>query len=106
MYKPIDTRVTVHKKYADPPKPTIQHGEHWGVESSLAAVLVERWGMVAAVEDGEDSAGRARLRLATPEEVVARAVKCATLLVDECRSRGLMVEVPLGLVAVEDEAAG
>jgi len=48
-------------------------------EARLAFSLIERWGMISGVDDGEDSAGRAKIRLATPEELVARAFECAKL---------------------------
>lgn len=43
----------------------------------VACALLEKWGMVAAVEDGEDSAGRQKLRLMSPEELVKRAFDTA-----------------------------
>jgi hypothetical protein len=58
----------------------------------LAASMVERWGMVAAVDNGEDSAGRAQLRLAEPEELVERALDCAQLLFAGAERRGLVFE--------------
>jgi len=51
-----------------------------GRRSLLAVEMVNRWGMVAGMPDGEDSSGRARLRLATPEELVDRAVEVSNLL--------------------------
>lgn len=62
--------------------------EHPEIEARMAMGLAERWGMVAAMADGEDSSGRAKLRLATPEEVVSRAVATAELLMKEMREKG------------------
>lgn len=56
--------------------------------AATAAEMVNRWGMVAAEPAGEDSAGRAKLRLATPAELVDRAVRVAELLFDELVKRG------------------
>lgn len=68
--------------------------EHANMEARIAIALMERWGMVAAMEDGEDSAGRAKLRLSTEEEVVKRACDCAEMAVEEFRRRGWMVPGP------------
>jgi hypothetical protein len=50
--------------------------------------------MVAAAPDGEDSAGRAKLRLATPEELVQRAFVTANLAYWNARQRGLILNLP------------
>jgi len=63
-------------------------------EFKMAIEMVHRWGMVAGVDAGEDSSGRAKVRLATPEEVVTRAFTCVNLLLQGARDRGLIVKVP------------
>lgn len=60
----------------------------------LAINLVERWGGVAGKLDGEDSQGRARIGLQTPQELVARAIECAELLVDAINAKGWLHDVP------------
>ncbi len=42
--------------------------------------ICERWAMAVAMPDGEDSDGRAKLRLLTPQEVAERAVDIAERL--------------------------
>ena len=59
----------------------------------MAYKLIERWGMVAAIPDGEDSAGRSRLRLLTPEEMVDRAFKATELFWNEAHKRGMVCEM-------------
>ena len=44
--------------------------------ATLAMELIGRWGMIAGMPDGEDSAGRAKLRVMTPDEVAKRAIEC------------------------------
>lgn len=69
-------------------------------ESHAAKVAIEfitKWGMVAAVEDGEDSAGRQKLRLATPEELVDRAVITAKLLYERLEAEGELIDTSAGL---------
>lgn len=63
-------------------------------EARFAAVLIERWGMVAAIEDGEDSAGRQKLRLALPQELAIRAVDTAVALTAELERREWIKVVP------------
>lgn len=63
-------------------------------EARLASILIERWGIVAGMPDGEDSRGRARVRKATPVELVTEACETAALAVAEFRKRGWVVNVP------------
>jgi len=58
-------------------------------EAKIALDLIIKWGMVAASDDGEDSTGRAKMKLLTPEEVVTRAFDCAKLALEEARKRNL-----------------
>ena len=66
--------------------------------AELATILVEKWGMVAAIPDGEDSAGRSKLRLLTPEKVVNRATETADLLWSALEDKGWLFDVPLPTV--------
>lgn len=63
-------------------------------KARLATALIERWGVVAAVPDGESSDGRAKLRKMTPEELVEEATTTADLAVEKFRSMGWMIELP------------
>jgi len=76
------------------PKIVLHETEALTIEARLAATLVERWGMVAGTDGGEDSQGRAKLKLQSPTEVVARACETAELLMAEIRRRKWFVEVP------------
>ena len=58
----------------------------------MAIDLIDKWGMVAATSDGEDSAGRAKLRLLAPDEMVQRACDTAALAMEAFRARGWMVD--------------
>ena len=62
--------------------------------AALAFAFIERWGMVAGVPDGEDSAGRAKVRLAAPREVVERAFECAGLAWERAEEAGWMLSMP------------
>lgn len=49
-------------------------------QAYFAMELVARWGVVAAVPDGEDSVGRQQLRVMTPVELTDRAIKITELM--------------------------
>lgn len=59
--------------------------------ATMAYKLIERWGMVAATPDGEDSAGRSKLRLCTPDEMVERAFKTVDLFFGGAEARGMVL---------------
>ena len=63
--------------------------------AQFAMLCVERWAMVAAEADGEDSAGRAKVRRMTPGEVAAHACVCTDRLFAEFAARGWIVTVPI-----------
>jgi hypothetical protein len=63
-------------------------------EARLATVLIEKWGMVAGQPDGEDSAGRAKFRIMTPDDVVSRACNVAERAVQAFKRRGWLVPLP------------
>src|SRR6185312_692836 len=82
--------IKVAKQYEDLPRLVVHEVEHPNFEARLAVNLLEKWGMVAAETDGEDSAGRAKLRLSTPKELAERACNVAA----EIRTRGWFVSAP------------
>ena len=67
-------------------------------EARIAEALIERWGIVAARSDGEDSAGRQKLALLTPQELVERACETAALACAEFDRRGWFLHVPQAVV--------
>ena len=68
--------------------------EHLELEAKMAVEFAVKWGMVAAMPDGEDTAGRQKLRLATPAELVERSLNVARLMYEGVRARGLMHQAP------------
>ena len=93
-YVPVRVSARVDGDTYGKPGIVFRSAEVLGAEADLAVRLLEHWGLVASESDGEDSAGRHRIRRASPEEVVARALDTATLLYSEARKRGLLVSVP------------
>jgi hypothetical protein len=70
--------------------------------ANLALLFLEKWGLVAAMPDGEDSAGRSKLRLPTTQELVGRAFDIAQEAMRVTRQRGHMVDLP-DLAAVNEK---
>ena len=71
-YEPIATEVYRRRDYLGGRH--VHAAETPGPEMLTALDMLQRWGMVAAVDDGEDKAGRAKIRLATPDELVELAL--------------------------------
>lgn len=71
-------------------------------EARFASQLIERWGLVAAMPDGEDSAGRQKMRLPTPAELVFRAMTMAETFFIHAKERGHVITVP-DLNAINEE---
>lgn len=72
-------------------------------EAKLAVEMAVRWGMVAALEDGEDSSGRQKLKLLSPAEVCERAFQVAHQMMVKARERGLVVQAP-DITAFDNES--
>jgi len=62
--------------------------------AKLASELVGRWGMVAAIPDGEDKAGRQKLRMMTEEEMAQRACVTAQCLFQAFEDNQWLYDVP------------
>lgn len=62
--------------------------------ATFATSCIEKWGMVAAMVDGEDSSGRTRARVATPDEIVSRACDIAEKAYAEFERRGWAHAIP------------
>lgn len=88
------TRITTKHGAYDDKEVLLFHTEHPDVVASFAMNIIEKHAMVAADGDGEDSSGRAKLRLQTPEELVERSFRIAELTMEKARSTGHMVALP------------
>jgi hypothetical protein len=65
-----------------------------GPVASMAEKIATHFALIAAVPDGEDSSGRQKHRLVTPEELAKRACDVAQALAAELESRGLIYDMP------------
>ncbi len=81
-------------QYEDTPRIALHETDHPHFEARLAIALLEKWGLVAGESDGEDSSGRAKLRLSTPKELALRACEVAFEATAEIRKRGWFLTVP------------
>lgn len=92
-----DTYAIRPTRYSESPWP-VGIGSHRRVqitpEASFALKCIERWAMVAAEPDGEDSSGRAKLRRMTPQEITMHACNCAAQAYQEFETRGWMTPLP------------
>jgi hypothetical protein len=84
-------RVQTRKDFRGRPDQVLTELLQFDVEGKIVIDLITRWGMVAAMPDGEDSAGRQKLRLMTPEELVERAVESARLFVKVAKDESLCI---------------
>ena len=90
-----ETEFKVTSKYSNSGNMVMVHSrESPAWKARLACALIEKWGLVAAAPDGEDSSGRAKLRKLTPTELVAEATEVADLAVEEFRRRNWVTELP------------
>lgn len=60
----------------------------------FAQAMIERWGCVSCEYDGEDSSGRQKMRIQTPEELVTRACAIAELCTAEFKRRQWALDLP------------
>lgn len=54
----------------------------------IAAELLRQASIIGAIPDGEDSSGRQKLRLQTPDEIATRAIEIAAALVEKAEQCG------------------
>jgi hypothetical protein len=64
-------------------------------EGDLALKFATHFAVIAAVEDGYDEAGRAKLRLQTVDEIVQRACDLAEKMTAALRKREWILDLPI-----------
>lgn len=97
MPKTLKPHVRFFDKYRinnNEPEVVVWETRHMELEAKIATVFIEKWGMVTGIGDGEDSAGRHKVRLATPDEVVDRACEMAELACKAFEKRDWFTEAP------------
>ena len=76
------------------PYVAMHHLEMPDREARFAMELLERWSLVMADADGEDSAGRQKQRRMSVEETVQLACDTSEAAFTEFRKRGWMIQMP------------
>lgn len=74
------------------PEVMVHDTEVMNNEARFVLVLLEKWGMIQGTDDGEDSAGRAKIRMMTVDETVDRAIDMSQAAFTAMRARGWIVE--------------
>lgn len=87
--------VLEREDYRGGTEPTVATKLKADPRGDLVISLVSHWGVIAAIPDGEDSAGRVRLRLQTPEELVSRACAVAEAVFAAMEEREWLVHIPV-----------
>jgi len=94
----MTTEYKVHKNMHDHefkrPTVSLHETEHLDARARLAMEMMCRWGMVAGSPDGEDSAGRSKLKLEDEAAVVERACKMTALAFDEFNKNNWITHLP------------
>jgi len=91
----MTTSVWIQDKYKNDRNGIVVHTDEILTERArFAFSLIEKWGLVAAMPDGEDSSGRAKLRLPSSQELVTRSCEISELVFDECERRGWVIKGP------------
>lgn len=73
----------------------VQHSrEALEPKAQLAIRLIERFGVIAGMDGGEDSAGRQKAALMPPADVVERACSIADIAYDAFAQRGWLTKLP------------
>jgi hypothetical protein len=62
--------------------------------ATTAASFAEKWALVACELDGEDSAGRQKLRRLTPDELATQTCQAVEFLYKAFAARGWILNVP------------
>jgi hypothetical protein len=74
------------------------------MRARMAVALIEKWGMVAAIPDGEDTAGRQKLRMMKPKEIVERAIDTAKMAMNAFEQEDWIDEFPSAMDEIEKPA--
>lgn len=86
--------VVVTEEFARNPKLILHARIQPTHEAVFAMQCIERWALVSATPDGEDSAGRQKLRRLTTTELVTEACEAAKVAFEMFRERGWLVDIP------------
>lgn len=72
----------------------VHETEHLTIRAKICLELIQRWGLIAGEDGGEDSTGRAKIKTQDPSKVVARAIAITQEFFVQTHSRGWIHELP------------
>lgn len=83
--------------------PVVVRTQELAGPAKVAVEMATHWGMIAGTPDGEDSAGRQKLRLLSPDELSNRACQTAQALWMRFERLGWLVAIPEPRLRQEEE---
>jgi hypothetical protein len=95
--------VQVVPTYRDATEIRISSAEMPDTLAKLASEIASRFALIAAIPEGEDSAGRQKLRLPTATELAARSCDIAAALWAEFEERDWLLDLPAPVLPTERE---
>lgn len=83
--------------------PTVVKTVEIATPAKMALDIACRWGIAAADADGEDTAGRQKLRSLTPDEIADKACRTAQALWSRFERLGWLVSIPEPFLRVTEK---
>ncbi len=82
------------KRYDAFSQPLVYDRVAFDRRADMAIIMLEKWGMVTGFDNGEDSAGRAKIGLMPVDQLIERAFTIAEAAYAEIERRGWSMEIP------------
>jgi hypothetical protein len=96
--------IIFRERYGNRPEPTVATRKQLTMRARMATALIEKWGMVAALPDGEDTSGRQKMRLMKPKEIVQHAIDVSKMAINAFEEEGWIDEFPSAMDEIEKPA--
>jgi len=74
------------------PHINVYDNEYLTNRAKICLDMITKWGIIAGDNDGEDSAGRSRLKLQDPKELVDRAISITEYAFNRFKENGFIYE--------------
>ncbi len=97
----MDKGFIMGRKYDAFSQPLVYQKTVFDRRAEMAIIMLEKWGMVAGIDNGEDSAGRAKISLMPIGKLIDRAFECADAAYSEIERRGWSMEIPAPVIEKE-----
>ena len=90
----MSQHTTLYVRDASPPFIVQHDSDIPDSRARLAQAILSHFALISAQDDGEDNAGRQKLRLLSPGEIAKRACDLSAAYYDEIEARGWLIHVP------------